>query len=484
MSKLLTPFLVFILWPAVTKTQHLKPGFDKAEYIEMLKISAAFGDSVYVAQFPRPQHSQFVYRSPVVGFDNRWDLWINHDSIAVLSIRGTTPNSVSWLANFYAAMVPATGSLVLNKSENFSYKLAENPRAAVHVGWLVSMASLSKDILPKIDSVYNSGIKDVIIIGHSQGGAISYLLTAYLHRLQQQQRLPADIRFKTYCSAASKPGNLYFAYDYELLTQNGWAYNVVNTVDWVPEVPISIQTLNDFNTTNPFVNAKRLLSRQKFPRDIVMKYVFNRLDKSTRRAQRKYEKYLGRIAGKMATKTLNGFDPPGYYNSSNYVRTGNTIVLSGDSSYNKIYKDNVNNIFIHHFHQPYLYLAERLDFSPGLTNTSQNSSLEGTWELTYLSGRKIALDGLYPHKKPVIRFDLHKAIFGGNTSCNSFSGRLNIIGSKINFTEPITLTKMFCDGEGETAFINTLKMVTEYSIADDQLIMQMGTTTVMKFRKL
>jgi hypothetical protein len=51
--------------------------------------------------------------------------------------------------------------------------------------------------------------------------AISYLLTAYLYHLQKSGRLQADIRFKTYASAGPKPGNLYFAYQYEAMTKGG-----------------------------------------------------------------------------------------------------------------------------------------------------------------------------------------------------------------------------------------------------------------------
>jgi hypothetical protein len=36
--------------------------------------------------------------------------------------------------------------LQLNDKEVFKYKLATNPKAAVHVGWLLSMAYLSKEL--------------------------------------------------------------------------------------------------------------------------------------------------------------------------------------------------------------------------------------------------------------------------------------------------------------------------------------------------
>ena len=176
------------------------------------------------------------------------------------------------MQNFYAAMVPAKGSLQLGKDIPFNYTLANDPEAAVHVGWLVGMAFLAKEIVPKIETLHQSNTKDFIIMGHSQGGAIAYLLTAYLYQLQQAGQLPKEIRFKTYCSAGPKPGNLPFAYEYESLTQNGWAYNIVNTLDWVPETPISIQTLNDFNSVNPFKNAKKLIKNKNFPKNVALKY--------------------------------------------------------------------------------------------------------------------------------------------------------------------------------------------------------------------
>ena len=109
----------------------------------------------------------------------------------MISIRGTTANEISWVANFYGAMVPAKGQLQLSADVVFPYQLAVNPAAAVHVGWLVSVGFLARDIMPKIDSLYKSGHKKMLIMGHSQGGAIAFLLTAYLCQLQQLQHLPA-----------------------------------------------------------------------------------------------------------------------------------------------------------------------------------------------------------------------------------------------------------------------------------------------------
>lgn len=363
--------LILLLFISLTvHGQLLKPGFDKDEYREMMLISAKTSalDSIYYNKYPDPPHYKMLYRSSSIGLDNLWELWSDGMGKAVISIRGTTEKAESWLANFYAAMVPAKGELKLSNDDVFSYHLATNPKAAVHVGWLVSTAFLSKEIVPKIKEQYQKGTKNIIIMGHSQGGAIAFLLTSYLYNLQQLNQLPKDIRFKTYCSAAPKPGNLYYAYEYEAMTQGGWAFNVVNAADWVPEMPISIQTLNDFNYANPFKNAKNIIKKQKFPKNLVLKYAYNQLDKPTKKAQRKYEKYLGNLASKIIKQYLKDFTPPKYYKSNDYVRTGATIVLLPDDDYFKKYPDDPSKLFPHHFHEQYLYLLDKL----GNINSSDN----------------------------------------------------------------------------------------------------------------
>lgn len=347
--------------------QILKPEFDKSEYIELLKINQKthipldkWKEDVAI---PLPEDFEFVYRSPVVAFDNIWDLWIHKKQrVAVVSIQGSIATEASFLANFYAAMIPAKGTIQLDNDFLFNYTLAENPNAAVHVGWFISMAYLSSTIETKIDSCYKSGIRDFIITGHSQGGGIAFLLTAYLENLKKQHKLPEDIQFKTYCSAGPKPGNLFFAYAYENMTSEGWAYNVVNTADWVPDVPFSVQTVNDFTDTNPFRGAKKMIKKQKFPKNIALQYAYNQLSKPSLKAQKNYEKYLGKMVSQMVKKQIPSFNAPKYYKSNYYVRTGNTIVLFANDEYFNLYENDpeTTEIWRHHLIAPYLFLANKL----------------------------------------------------------------------------------------------------------------------------
>ncbi|MET0461786.1 MAG: META domain-containing protein [Chitinophagaceae bacterium] len=112
------------------------------------------------------------------------------------------------------------------------------------------------------------------------------------------------------------------------------------------------------------------------------------------------------------------------------------------------------------------------------------SQLNGTWILNYISGPRIAFDGLYPNKKPQLIFTVEDKRLSGNTGCNSFSGPLVVDGNKISFDQPLALTKMFCPGEGETVFLETLKKVNTYSVSDgNTLNLIMGDIAIMRFTK-
>jgi hypothetical protein len=349
-----------------TLGQVLRSGFEKSEYAEMLKINnrahIALDEWNEKKSVAAPEEFNFIYRSPSVAFDNIWDLWVHQSKpIAVIAIRGSIQTEASFLANLYAAMIPAKGELQLDKDFRFKYKLADHPKAAVQVGWFVAMAYLSKTIQSKIDSCYKSGIKDFMLTGHSQGGGITYMLNAYLRNLQLDNKLPQDIQFKAYCSAGPKPGNLFFAYDYEKLNGGGWAYNVVNSADWVPDVPFSIQTVDDFTAVNPFRHAKAMIRKQKFPANVALKRVYKQLSKPSKKAQKNYQKYLGRIVSRAVKKQIPNFEAPPYFESNYYVRTGNIIVLQPDEEYFKLYNNDIKNVNIwqHHLPEQYLYLLEK-----------------------------------------------------------------------------------------------------------------------------
>ncbi len=357
--KNLCTLLLFLL--SQTVNAQLKPGFDINEYLELMRVSRQqFNDTLKGDLTPKPQQFHKIYQSPEGPLKNRWDLWVNDKGIGVISIRGTVNNEVSWLENFYAGMVPATGQLHINDTSIFKYHLADDPRAGVHIGWLLGLADLSKTIVPKIKALYESrGIKNFIIMGHSQGAAIAFLLRSYIADLQNNNLLPADIVFKTYCSAPPKPGNTYYGYDYNYLTRGGWGVAVTNAADWVPQTPFSIQTLKDFNHPNPFLNIDDVIKKQSFFVRLYMRHVYNQLKKSPEKAQKVNEKYLGKTVYKFIKKQLPQYIEPFYMHDNSYTSCGLPVILMPDADYKTKFPDDSDNVFVHHMFWPYYYLAQK-----------------------------------------------------------------------------------------------------------------------------
>jgi Lipase (class 3) len=354
-SRKLTNIITLLTIGCSCHAYELKPGFDAQECYELLKVNIQHSDSLYNPNLPSPEVFSRVYRSQVIGLDNRWELWTSKDSMAVVSIRGTTMASESWMENFYAAMLPASGEITLSKDYQFNYQLSDNPRAAVHAGWLIGTAFIGREVVSKIDSLRKVGFMNILITGHSQGGAIATLLTSYLLSEQSSGNLPNDIVFKTYSSAAPKAGNLYYAYSYEEQTQDGWAFNVVNTADWVPEAPFSLQTVNDFNKSNPFVGIDEALNNLPFLKRVAAKNIYKNLSKPSLKANKRFQKYMGKLIGGQIEKKMPGYDQPEYYNSSNYSRVGRQHVLYANADYYKIFPE-LGVLWNHHRYEAYIYL--------------------------------------------------------------------------------------------------------------------------------
>ena len=108
--------------------------------------------------------------------------------------------------------------------------------------------------------------------------------------------------------------------------------------------------------------------------------------------------------------------------------------------------------------------------------------LEGEWELDYISGQRIAFAGLYPDKKPTIRFEADNTEATGHSSCNGYGVKFELNGNKIKFGDP-RATMMACEGGGEQAFFKTLKTVSQFSVSGNTLNFIMGDIAVMRFQK-
>jgi len=345
--------------------QNLNPGFNKQELLQIMYVSARTGgNEKYINDslnpIPEPKTFTRTYRSKTIAFDNLWELWYDNDNTAIITVRGSTGKSESWLTNFYAAMIPAKGEIITAEGEKLSYSFSENPQAFVHAGWTISTSYLMQDIVPRIDSIYKAGIKNFIITGHSQGGAIAYLLTAEILHKIKTGALPKDLQIKTYCTAAPRVGNLYFAYDFEQKTQGGWAFNIINPLDWVPEMPLSVQTTKDFNAINPFAKVSDKFKQEKLPKRIALKRIYKLLKKHPEKAMKNYQNFLGNKLTSGVNNAVGDISLPEFTNSMHYVRAGQSFILQPNAAYHEKYPHNPDKIFTHHSHHAYIFLIKQI----------------------------------------------------------------------------------------------------------------------------
>jgi len=123
--------------------------------------------------------------------------------------------------------------------------------------------------------------------------------------------------------------------------------------------------------------------------------------------------------------------------------------------------------------------------SASKTDKSAGDLFGTTWELEYISGPRIAFEGLYPNKKPQITFDKKETKVFGNNGCNGYSAPYNLSGKSLTFGEPGPTTMMFCEGGGEQQFVQQMKKITSYSIDNDgKLILNEGDVAMMRFKKV
>jgi len=109
----------------------------------------------------------------------------------------------------------------------------------------------------------------------------------------------------------------------------------------------------------------------------------------------------------------------------------------------------------------------------------------GNWDLTYISGKKITLKGLFPGKIPLMIFTKGKNDeVNGNTGCNSFSSKILLFqNQEISIAQPLAMTMMACPGDGERTFLQTLEKVNRYKIENDQLTLLENEIPLMTFAK-
>lgn len=108
--------------------------------------------------------------------------------------------------------------------------------------------------------------------------------------------------------------------------------------------------------------------------------------------------------------------------------------------------------------------------------------LHDIWALESINGEKIELNENIKNL-PMIEIYVEDERVYGNTSCNSFNGKVNIEGNKISFSN-IIATEMACPGNVEQRFLSSIESVDNYKIEKMRLLLFKGEVETMVFRKI
>jgi len=134
--------------------------------------------------------------------------------------------------------------------------------------------------------------------------------------------------------------------------------------------------------------------------------------------------------------------------------------------------------------QLFIVLMSTLLFSCSSKETEKIDvmRLHDIWALISINGEKIELNEDLINL-PMIEIYVEDERVYGNTSCNSFNGKVYIEGNKISFFN-IIATEMACPGNLEQKFLSAIESIDNYKIEKMRLFLFKEEAETMVFRKI
>ena len=294
----------------------LRTGFS----VEEAKFTIAMCNSYnFIEQYGNnsgivPSEFNLIYTSDILSMDNKFEVYENGE-VGVINYRGSTANVFSWVENCYSAMIPAKGTIKVNDSFH-KYAFSVDQKSAVHAGYALTIVILSDKIEEQIKNLNKKGIYNIIITGHSQGGALATMTRAYLENLSSG-KLSTKNNYKTYAYAQPMCGNLEFSEEYNSkFSKNNTSYFITNPKDPVPYLPFNYEE-------GKLVTKKKvagwLLGESEFSLRKLGKNAFIR---SFENLLTKYVKGSNSLINKLVSLKLGKVEMPEYVADINYYPTG------------------------------------------------------------------------------------------------------------------------------------------------------------------
>ena len=276
-------------------------GFDPALAADLSALCAThtFQDLYGSDAAILPAGYERLYVSEPRGLDNLFQVF-RKGGMGVIEIRGSTADPLSWMENMHAAMIPAEGSLTVD-GKRFDYRFADDTTAAVHAGYTLGISFIAPEVVEQIRALDGQGVDDIVITGHSQGGALALLLRAYLENLPAR-RVPARVRFRTYAFANPMVGNTAFADIYrKAYCDDGTSFSIINPADPVPGMPLSFLDHPIFSsaTLNGIIGGQQGYDAKSLARSALLRMVRGGLSGVARYASNSVDKRISGPVGEV-----------------------------------------------------------------------------------------------------------------------------------------------------------------------------------------
>ena len=294
----------------------LREGFDPGEAKSLIAVCNSYtflkfygADSLIV-----PKEYERVFTSELIGMDNIFQVY-EIDSLGVINFRGSTSKTSSWIENIYSAMIPGTDTINID-STNVPYKFAADTNAAVHSGYALTVVLLAPLIIEQISELNAKGIYNILITGHSQGGALAHLTHAYLENLPDEKQLAQNI-YKTYAFANPMCGNKEFADEYKLrYGDSNMSYSIINPDDMVPKLPLNFKEAKNTYGNFFYKSWADLITKGNIPKfkNLILP-VFKPLITT-------YVNHSNELIEKIVSKHYVSIDMPAYVRDINYFHVG------------------------------------------------------------------------------------------------------------------------------------------------------------------
>jgi hypothetical protein len=187
----------------------------------------------------------------------------------------------------------------------------------VHSGYALAVVVLSPLLLEQIGKLNHKGIFNIIITGHSQGGALANLSRAYLENLPKGT-ISSDNIFKTYAFANPMCGNKAFAEEYQVrYCINNMSYSIINPADLVPKMPMNYQeegNLINAQLVQNWIQGKEAFDIRKIGMDFVLRKAKPLVTYHIQSSNRLIEMFV--------SKSYTSVTMPAYTEDINYFQTG------------------------------------------------------------------------------------------------------------------------------------------------------------------